>query len=320
MGYVARRDYRIVVRQEWYTPLGLDGPNTTAIVDKFVQTLVKTNRTYDFFVDWAKVTRNQAHFQIALSEIEKCRHEANLREALVKLLVRNPPVASVFPLLLAWREDEWRILDLGADGSSQVRLYDFSGKSGYNESEATVIVDFLEKTGLLGHLNDVSDLASYYLGVEVGLDTNARKNRSGLFMEHAITSHIRKAAPAKEGWKVLSQVGARSLPPGFGDLSTKLSSRRFDYILLREKRKIDLEVNYFNQLGSKPQEIVDSYINRAEELRICGWDLIWVTDGPGWKAGGPQIHKAFDSLDAVLNLEFCRLGILDKILYSHERS
>jgi type II restriction enzyme len=309
-----------VVRTDWYAPLGPQGESTSTIVEKFVQTLMKSNRTYDFFVDWAKATTNVKRFRAALTQMQAARGKGSLRDTLVDLLVRDPSVAQLVPLLLAWRVSRGPVSDVTPDGTTRIEQYDFSGRSPLTKESASKLVDFLEKTGFLEHSKQIPELVSYYFGVEVGLDTNARKNRSGRIMERALTPLIHAAAPPERGWTITSQANPGDSRTGKIDVPTELESRRFDFVLAKGSRRIDIEVNFYDKQGSKPQEIVDSYINRAGELGRAGWEFVWVTDGPGWKTGKNQLRKAFDSMDAVLNIEFCRLGILSTILSTDKNS
>jgi hypothetical protein len=67
---------------------------------------------------------------------------------------------------------------------------------------------------------------------------------------------------------------------------------------------VNIETNYFSGAGSKPEEIVDSYINRRNELVKNDWSFIWITDGDVWRSSENQILKAFGNLDYVFNIEF----------------
>jgi type II restriction enzyme len=69
-------------------------------------------------------------------------------------------------------------------------------------------------------------------------------------------------------------------------------------------------VNYYSGAGSKPEEIVDAYINRKNELGKHGWGFIWVTDGDAWSTAQNQMRKAFNQMDFVLNIQFARKGLL----------
>ncbi len=94
----------------------------------------------------------------------------------------------------------------------------------------------------------------------------------------------------------------------------KLLNRKFDYVIIAKNKKFNLEVNYYDGQGSKPQEIVDSYTNRKKALAMAKWGFIWLSDGIGWKKGAHQITNAFNDMDYVLNIEFARKGILEAIV------
>jgi type II restriction enzyme len=73
-------------------------------------------------------------------------------------------------------------------------------------------------------------------------------------------------------------------------------------------------VNFYNVSGSKPQEIIDSYIERQKELKEYGHEFLFITDGPAWKKQKSQLTKAFENMDYVLNAYFVSLGILEEII------
>lgn len=50
-----------------------------------------------------------------------------------------------------------------------------------NNDNIEDLVDFCDKSGILELFGNIKDLNTYLTGVEVGLDSNARKNRSGKF-------------------------------------------------------------------------------------------------------------------------------------------
>jgi len=77
---------------------------------------------------------------------------------------------------------------------------------------------------------------------------------------------------------------------------------------------VNIEVNYYSGAGSKPEEIVDSYINRHNELVSNDWGFIWVTDGNVWRGSESQLMKAFNELDYVLNIDLVQRGMLFEAL------
>lgn len=90
--------------------------------------------------------------------------------------------------------------------------------------------------------------------------------------------------------------------------------RKFDFVVRSGDKYFNIEVNYYSGQASKPQEIVDAYINRNNELKTSGWEFIWITDGDGWRHGTNQLSKAFKEIDYVLNVSLSQKGFLQDIL------
>ncbi len=125
----------------------------------------------------------------------------------------------------------------------------------------------------------------YLQGVEVGLDTNARKNRSGLFLEKMVIEVIIDLIARKPDIKWLEQKNFKYLETEFGiSIPPPLRNRKFDHVVIRKGKATNIEVNFYGGTGSKPGEIVSSYINRGEVLSAAGWKFVWLTDGEGWKS------------------------------------
>ncbi|HOO13441.1 MAG TPA: DpnII family type II restriction endonuclease, partial [Bacillota bacterium] len=69
---------------------------------------------------------------------------------------------------------------------------------------------------------------------------------------------------------ILFQKKFHYLEKKFGiKVSAAIRNRKADFILMNtdKGRVVNIEVNFYSGTGSKPQEIVDSYINRQEELK-----------------------------------------------------
>ena len=170
----------------------------------------------------------------------------------------------------------------------------------------------MKNSGLFILFEITKNLFDYVLGVEVGMDTNARKNRSGEAMEQLIKPVIERTS--KElGARCLFQQKFGSVGL-FGRIPASLANRKTDFIVYKEDRFVNIEVNYYSGAGSKPEEIVDSYINRKNELEGYGWDFIWITDGNVWKGSASQLTKAFQNMDYVFNINFSNRGLLKTAL------
>jgi type II restriction enzyme len=161
-------------------------------------------------------------------------------------------------------------------------------------------------------------IQDYATGVEVGMDTNARKNRSGSAMEMALKPIVENIiAKQKSLYTVLFQKKFKYLEDNYNfKVNSSIRNRKADFIIIKNRNKvINIEVNFFSGSGSKPQEIVDSYIERQNELRENGFEFIWITDGIGWREQKNQIEKGFAKIDYLLNLHFVRIGLLEEFLW-----
>lgn len=159
----------------------------------FFDTLLLTNHDYKFFVDWEKVKNNVNKYQIELSILNALIRNSNFNEKLKEILTKYPEVLPCVPLLLAIHEANLDIIkDIQAD-DHEIIQYDFS-KRKLSEEEKDQIIIFFEKTGLKKFFLELStsSLQDYLYGIEVGTDSNARKNRSGRIAEIMLNNQIEK--------------------------------------------------------------------------------------------------------------------------------
>lgn len=288
--------------------------NIAEILDAFTNSLLDTNRSFNFFVDWQKVKRNVEHYKIEISLLNSLIGSKNIHSDFATLLKKYPEVLPVLPLIIAVRESAIHLID----DNELTKTFHFTNRP-LSDSDLKDIIFFAERSGILNLFSDfkIKDLRDYLLGVEVGMDTNARKNRSGYAMELAVKPYIeplKKEIPDVdiEFQKTFKYIGMKYKI----NIAPNLLNRKSDYVIRRGKTFINIEVNYFDGQGSKPQEIVDSYINRQNELYEAGWKFIWITDGRGWKDGINQITKGFSEIDYLLNLSFAKKGLLKKAILS----
>ncbi|MGB9863861.1 MAG: type II restriction endonuclease [Candidatus Saccharicenans sp.] len=289
---------------------------SAAVKNLFFNTLIETNHDFRFFVDWSKVKANVEKYKIELSILNSLIKHKDFENTLKDILFRYPEVLPCFPLLIAVREQKFNLIDDFMSKNFEFLDYDFTPRK-LNEMEINKIVKFVCQTGLKDFFMNLStaSLQDYLMGIEVGLDTNARKNRSGKVMETLIENLIQKCLDQLKIRKLIKQKNFFVLEKMEISVPKELKNRKADFILLKEPSKvINIEANFYNVTGSKPQEIVDSYINRQEELKKAGFHFIWVTDGYAWKKGQNQLNKAFDKIDYLLNTKFVRDGLLIKIL------
>lgn len=284
------------------------------LVNAFQNSIIVTNRTADFFVNWEKVRENAEELRIELSLMNSLIGSKNLEQDFRELIKQYPETIRAIPILIAVRDLEFPIIIDFFDVEKGVKDLDFNKNrhSKLDDNEIDEYLQFMKKSGLFILFDTIKNLYDYVLGVEVGMDTNARKNRSGNAMEQLIKPVIEKAS--KElGAKCLFQKKFRTVGL-LGRVPASLANRKTDFIVYKDDRFVNIEVNYYSGAGSKPEEIVDSYINRKNELEANGWDFIWITDGNVWKGSENQLTKAFENMDYVLNINFSNRGLLKAAL------
>ncbi|MGI6486499.1 MAG: type II restriction endonuclease [Tepidanaerobacteraceae bacterium] len=301
----------------YFKKLEVDRPE--AILNKFYHTLINTNRGYNFFVDWDKVKRHVEEYKIEFNILNTLIGSENFDTDLKNILTEYPQVLPAIPILLAIRDQKFEVVKDFIDDNSDTIIYDFR-KRKLSSEEIDVIIEFFYKTGLKRFFLEMSSkcIQDYATGVEVGMDTNARKNRSGSAMEMALKPIVENIiAKQKSLYTVLFQKKFKYLEDNYNfKVNSSIRNRKADFIIIKNRNKvINIEVNFFSGSGSKPQEIVDSYIERQNELRENGFEFIWITDGIGWREQKNQIEKGFAKIDYLLNLHFVRIGLLEEFLW-----
>jgi len=278
-------------------------------------TLIETNHTYDFFVNWTKVTNNRDAFRYEVALLKSVKNSSNPISDLRDLLTKYPEVVKVIPILIACRDGLLKVLN-SIETALQYKTFNFSKKS-YDTKETGEIVDFTKNTGLLDMLCRMDSATDYLLGVEVGLDTNARKNRSGLFLEKMVTETLKELSVQNPGLFFVEQKSFRYVEDKYNvEIPPTLRDRKFDYVVINKGNATNIEVNFYGGTGSKPSEIISSYINRGEVLSSSKWRFVWLTDGQGWKKMKNPLRVGVEHIDYVINANLLREGLLEKILFS----
>ena len=152
--------------------------------DLFISQLSETNATLDSFTDFEKVSRNVAKISIKLNQLNYLLGKDDLETAVSELFEENPKSFEVLDILVAVRSSE----------NKKVLNENFnpvSVKSYFTDVDS--ICKFIKGTGLseVFASNKITNLVDYVFGIEVGLDTNARKNRGGDIMANAKKQRVR---------------------------------------------------------------------------------------------------------------------------------
>lgn len=281
---------------------------------QFMGNLIETIATYSFFVNWEKVTDNVKTIEKRLNILNYLIGKEDMKTEFYGLLKEYPEVISVFPILLATRDKEQTVLN----ERIELDKYDFS-KTALNEADINVFYKFFVGTGLERLLKEkkVKNLVDYVFGVEVGMDTNARKNRTGIEMENRVETYIKKLCGTNPELSYLRYATKNKIFRQWGySLEIDKTDRDFDFAIYNKKTKkiFPIEVNFYGGGGTKLKSTAGEYQILNDFLKKQGIDLIWITDGFGWKTAKRALEETFIHNTYVLNLSNLKENLLQEII------
>lgn len=280
--------------------------------NKFVATLKYSIKTWDYFVNWKKVFANSAELEIALNKLNYLIGKENLKEEFERLYSTNPDIVKTFPVLLAVREKDLEIYD---KKDKTLENFNFSK----NEQSVEKYFEFFVETGLAKLFTDrrIKNLVDYVLGVEVGLDSNGRKNRGGTLMESIVEVFVADFCKEK-GFEYIAQARATVIKNKWNVvIKVDKSERSFDFAIYNPKNmRIKLfETNFYNGGGSKLKSVCGEFKSLYTELKTQDIDFIWVTDGLGWNTTKRPLEETYNHNEYVFNLSMLEDGVLNKLTW-----
>ena len=278
--------------------------------NNLITTFKSSIKTWDYFVNWKKVFANSSDLEIALNKLNYLLGKENLEDEFRKLYSSNPDIVKALPVLLAVRESKLEIFDKTTKNSE---FFDFSG----TEKDPAKYFEFLSKSGLarLFQKDGIKNLVDYVMGVEVGLDSNGRKNRGGTLMEEILGDFIKDFCN-QYGYEYMPQARSTSIKSKWGvDVKVDKSERSFDFAVYNpNSKKIKLfETNFYNGGGSKLKAVCGEFRNLYDELKVQDIDFIWVTDGLGWYTAKRPLEETYNHNEYVFNLNMLEAGVLNNL-------
>ncbi len=293
--------------------------NSVKAFENFYETLRPSLKLWDYFVNWDKVFRNTKEIEIQLNIWNYLLGKEKFDEEFKALLRKHPEIVNAIPSLLVRdgaSSQEFSIIENVDDLTKDESFFDFS-KSASSTLEIENALNFVKKSGLikLFSKDGVKNLVDYVIGVEAGLDSNARKNRSGTSMETVVESYLTKFIQGKK-LSFISQASPKKIKEKWGfDVPVDKASRSYDFAISDGKKLVIIEVNFYGGGGSKLKATAGEYKGLFDLLSIPKTSFLWVTDGEGWNTTRLPLKSAFEHIDYVWNLNWLSKGYL-KDLFS----
>lgn len=255
----------------------------------FISQLQETNQTLDFFCDFGKILQNVENIKLSLCMLNSMIGTDDLRKSVETIWNRDKTAFNVMDILIAVRsEGKKKVLD--KLGKCVVLDSLFESVDG--------VMEFLEDTGLaeVFRAKKINDLVDYVFGIETGLDTNARKNRSGHVMEGMVGRIF-----DKNGIEYRQEVYSSEWPSITEVLGD--DEKRFDFVISTASKTYLIEVNFYSGGGSKLNEVARSYSDIAPKINsVSGFEFVWITDGIGWKSAKNKLQEAYSIIPSIYNL------------------
>lgn len=255
----------------------------------FLSQLKETNQALDFFCDFNKIHGKVNNIKLSLCMLNSLIGTTDIRSAVETIWERDKSAFNVMDILIAVRsEGKKKVLNSLGECIVLDSLFD----------SIEGVMEFLNNTGLTEILQSrkITNLVDYVFGVETGLDSNARKNRSGHVMENVVSEIFdENAIPYR------TEVYSSEWP----EITTALGDdeKRFDFVVETVNKTYLIEVNFYSGGGSKLNEVARAYSDIAPKINaVDGFEFVWITDGIGWNSAKNKLQEAFNIIPNIYNL------------------
>jgi type II restriction enzyme len=283
--------------------------------ENLLSSLQKSITTWRYFVDWEKVQQNVSNLNTELNILNSILGSSNIEEDFLSICQKYPEVKSSLPILIAVRKKQLKdlpiLINLG-----QLEILDIKELFEKGNKDYDNLLKFFKESGLKEVFQDkkIKNLVDYVTGIEVGMDTNGRKNRTGTLMEALVEEEIKNIC-IKNKYEYETQMTAQKIKERWGrNVPTDKARRRFDFVVNTGEELILFEVNFYRGGGSKLKATAGEYIGLEEILKGSNLKFVWITDGLGWLTASTYLEEAFIKNDYIFTLKMINDGVLEEVL------
>jgi type II restriction enzyme len=283
--------------------------------ENLLSSLQKSITTWRYFVDWEKVQQNVSNLNTELNILNSILGSSNIEEDFLSICQKYPEVKSSLPILIAVRKKQLKDLPILIN-PGQLEILDIKELFEKGNKDYDNLLKFFKESGLKEVFQDkkIKNLVDYVTGIEVGMDTNGRKNRTGTLMEALVEEEIKNIC-IKNNYEYGTQMTAQKIKERWGrNVPTDKARRRFDFVVNTGEELILFEVNFYRGGGSKLKATAGEYIGLEEILKGSNLKFVWITDGLGWLTASTYLEEAFIKNDYIFTLKMINDGVLEEVL------
>lgn len=279
--------------------------------DDIMKNLRRTVADYSYYTDFDKVYKNADKFKLELNILNSLIGEKDIENKFKDLVELYPNVLKIIPMLLAKRGYKVEVF------KEKNITFDFLETN----LDINMYSEFMKESGLFSLLKEskIKSLNDYLIGIEVGLDSNARKNRTGTAMENIVESYIKKIPNVEYHKEMKKKAISESYNIDInkliiGEDKVKEAEKRFDFVVKTKDNLYLIETNFYSGGGSKLNETARSFKSLAKDINdLEHVHFVWITDGIGWVSAKNNLRETYDIMDHLYTLKDLENGILKDI-------
>lgn len=263
--------------------------------ENFLSTLSETNIVLDQYASWTKIEKNMDEFEFS------CKQLNNILAKNEKEFIKK------FDTYFEYIKQSFYILPrLISRNSNQFSYYEDDKILSFNINDKDTVLDFIKKSGLMKNVfanKKCLDVYTYCLGVEVGLDSNSRKNKSGKWASNIFEQILKNNGvnDYKKEVKLSDFFEFKTIK------QSNFKNKRIDYYFEYKECKYLVELNYFNTSGSKIDSESDRFIALNEFINNNNKDnkyiFMYITDGSGWEKHSKKLEMILSSIEHCYNFK-----------------
>ncbi len=266
-------------------------------INNFLKTLEETNIELNDLIDIEKIIKIIDELQIKLNTLNYIisSNQIELNKKIEKLFISQPEVFLVLPYLVAISKDKIKKNNFLFRINNEIQ-----NLSNFLNSPKSII-SFLELSGLSRLILDgkIKNFVDFLTGIEVGLDTNARKNRIGFKNEKEIDNIITNAFSKYQYISIDRQLILEEFKN-----KVFLKNKKIDFVLTNHlnNKKVIIETSYYNSSGSKIIETAKSFEKLNQIIsEIQNYYFLWIADGTGINLTSSFITKNSEQFNFISN-------------------
>jgi len=288
--------------------------------EEFYSTLRPSLKLWEYFVNWEKVFRNTKEIEIQLNIWNFLLGKEKFDQEFLSLLAKHPEIVNAIPSLVVRDGSASELFSVVEDLQDLTKpdlIFDFS-RPASTVQDRELALRFVKESGLvkLFARDKIKNLVDYVIGVEAGLDSNGRKNRSGDCMQRVVEMYLRKFCENRNCDYIPQATSVKIKSKWNVDVPVDKSSRAFDFAISDGKKLILMEVNFYGGGGSKLKATAGEFKELYDFLKqeTPRTDFVWITDGKGWLTARKPLESAFERVDYLWNLAWLSRGYLEDLI------